>query len=1202
MKKTVRIKKKLIHLMKLSLLHISIAIMFAGVSLAREVTAQELLDRKINIRITNQDFISVLSSIEKQADVKFTYRPKLVMATQRMTLTVVNESLGQVLDRLLHPLQIKYKVIKNQIILSPLTTQSDEVRMQYQSDSPTESLADITVAGTVTDEKGEPLPGVTVVVKGTARGTTTDAHGVYRISVPDANSILLVSFVGYTTKEVSLGNRTEINVQLEASNNQLTEVVVTGYTTQQKKDIIGAVSVVKASDLTATPSANLVAQLQGRAAGVTVSSTGDPGSSASIRIRGFASYGNNNPLYVIDGVPTTDASRINPQDVESIQVLKDASSASIYGARAANGVIIITTKGGKMGKTTLTYDTYYGVQSTPLNRIPKLLNTSELLTYLDKTTATTFVDPIFGQHGSFAIPDRYIVSNGFKGGVSASDPRANPDLYTIADYTNPYQIFQTSPGTNWFDAMSQKGIIQSHQLTASGGNDKSTFSLGMNYFNQQGTFKNTGYDRYSLRLNSSFSPTSFLTVGENLQVSYDNRRGDATVIGETSAWAYALRSASFIPVYDIKGGYGGSLVGGTAGVGYNPVSYLERRKDWTNQNLRAFGNVFAQVNINKDLALRTSIGIDARNGTLQRAFLKEYEASQSRRVTQLTEASNNYLSWTWSNTLTYQKKIAQLHDIKVLLGTEAIKNTGRGLFGAKSNYDFESNNFLSLNTGLPQSLGDVSANDADINRNTLLFSNSLFSYFGRLDYILKDKYLFNATFRRDGSSLFGPAVRYANFPSLGVGWRISDEAFLKSVSWLNELKLRAGWGQMGSISNVPAFNQYSTYSAAPGSNYYDINGTNIGSTQGYGASSQGNLQTKWETTETTNIGLDANILQGKWSFAVDVYTKNTRDLLVPSLRNGLELLVTKPLVNLGTMRNTGIDLQITNQGRITSELKYDATLTFTHYKNQLTKLNDENTAQLVAASRITNALITTQGQAVSSFYGYQLDGFYNNQEEVNAGPKINGAPGVVGSWKYKDVNGDGNITTADRTVLGSPHPNFQMGLNLGFSWKGFDLSTFVFWNQGNQLYNYTKYFTYMGVLGGSVASGKLHDAWTPETAATARTPQLGVGATNGYTAFVTGNSSSFYVENGSYLRGKTIQLGYSFPKTLLKTIKLSNLRIYAQAQNFFTITKYTGADPDLGLVSGASVEQTASSDQNLGVDYSGYPNPRQFLLGLNVSF
>lgn len=1187
---------RLLKIMRIGLLQLILGAFVASISLAHDGKAQEVLNRSITIQCKEQSIKSVLTSVEKAAGITFMYSPELIRSDRKVSIEAHEQRLETILISLLQPLKIDYEVAGNRILLKRAIKSSETGAMLLGQP------ADQPVSGKVTDEKGEGLPGVSVVIKGSPRGTTTDAQGAYQIVVPDGNATLTFSFVGYTAQDVKVGNRSEINVKLELGDNQLNEVVVTGYTTQQKKDIIGAVSVVKASDLNATPSANLVAQLQGRAAGVTVSSTGDPGSSASIRIRGFASYGNNNPLYVIDGVPTTDASRLNPQDVESIQVLKDASSASIYGARAANGVIIVTTKGGKVGRTTLTYDTYVGVQATPLNRTPKLLNTGELLTYLDKTTAASYIDPVFGQHGAFTIPDRYVVSNAFKGGVSTSDPRANPDLYTIADFTNAYQIFETSPGTNWFDAMSQKGVIQSHQLTASGGTDKSTFSMGLNYFNQQGTFKFTGYERYSLRLNSSFKATNFLTLGENLQVSYDNRKGDPTVIGETSAWANAFRSPSFVPVYDIKGGYGGSLIGGTSGISFNPVAYLERRKDWTNQNLRAFGNVFAQVNVTKDLAIRTSFGVDARSGNLRRAFLKEYERTEPRRVTQLTEAYNNYMSWTWTNTLTYQKKIAQQHDIKVLLGTEAIKNTGQGLYGSKNNFDFETSDFLSLNTGVPASLGDVATNDADINANTLLFRNSLFSYFGRLDYTFKDKYLFNATFRRDGSSLFGLNVRYATFPSLGVGWRISDETFMKQFGWLSDLKVRAGWGQMGSISNVPAFNQFSTYTSAPGSDYYDINAVNVGSTQGYGASTQGNLRTKWETTETTNLGIDASILQGKWSFAIDVYQKDTRDLLVPSLRNGLEILITKPLINLGTMRNRGIDLQINNQGRMGTELRYDVGLTFTHYKNQLTKLNNENTAQLLAAGRLNNTLITTQGQAVSSFYGYQIDGFYNNQSDVDNGPKINGAAGQIGSWKFKDLNGDGNITTADRTVIGSPHPNFQMGLNLGLTWKNFDFSSFLFWNQGNQIFNYTKYFTYMGVLGGSIASGKLYDAWTPETAATAKTPQLGTGTANGYTSFITGNPSSFYVENGSYLRGKTIQVGYTLPRTLLSKIKMSNLRVYAQVQNFFTITKYSGADPDLGLVSGNTTDQTTGSDQNIGVDYSGYPNPRQFLLGLNVSF
>lgn len=401
---------------------------------------------------------------------------------------------------------------------------------------------------------------------------------------------------------------------------------------------------------------------------------------------------------------------------------------------------------------------------------------------------------------------------------------------------------------------------------------------------------------------------------------------------------------------------------------------------------------------------------------------------------------------------------------------------------------------------------------------------------------------------------------------------------------------------MGSISNVPAFNQYSTFSSTAAANFYDISGVNVGSTQGYGVNSQGNLRTKWESTTTTNLGIDASFLRGSWNLSLDVYNKDTDGLLVPSLRNGLEAIITKPLVNLGSMNNRGIDLQIGNRGTLGNGLKYDLNLTFTHYRNRLTKLNDENTAQYVAANRLPNALITTTGQAISSFYGYQIDGFYNNQSEVDNGVKIGGAPGQIGTWKYKDLDGNGNITPADRTVLGSPHPAFQMGFNVGLNWKGFDFTTFLFWNYGNQLFNYTKYYTYMNIIGGGIARGKLYDAWTPETAATAKTPALGAGTANGYTSFVTGNSTSFYVENGSFLRAKTIQLGYTIPASLVKKISLSNLRIYAQAQNLFTITKYTGADPDLGLVSG---NQT---DQNLGVDYSGFPNPRQFLLGLNLSF
>jgi len=688
-------------------------------------------------------------------------------------------------------------------------------------------------------------------------------------------------------------------------------------------------------------------------------------------------------------------------------------------------------------------------------------------------------------------------------------------------------------------------------------------------------------------MNSTFKVTDFLTIGQNAQVSYDNRKGNATITSENSAWGYAFRSSPFVPVYDIKGGWGGSLIGGTA-FGSNPVALLYRQRDRTSKTLRAFGNVFSEINFAKGITGRTSFGINAANGMTKSPSRKQYEQSQRQTYTLLNESSSSLLNWTWTNTLNF-KKVINDHNINILIGTEAIKNSERGISASKRSYDYETTDFLTLNNGLPQSLGDVTAT------NPAIVDNTMVSYFGKVDYTYKQRYLITGTLRRDGSSVFGSEVRFGNFPSVGLGWVVTQEDFMKNVTWVDELKLRGGWGQMGSISNVPGMNQYSTFSSNTQDNFYDISGANSSTTQGFGLSSQGNEKTKWETTETVNVGLDAFLFNRKLNVSIDVYQKDTRDLLVPSLRNGLELLVTKPLINLGTMRNRGVDIQLGTDGKISRDLTYDASLVFTHYKNELTKLNDQNTPLILKAGRLSNVLLTTSGEPVSSFYGYMIDGFYNSAEDVSKGNKINGAPGQVGSWRFKDINGDGNVTSADRTILGSPHPDFQMGLNLGLKYKNFDLSTFLFWNQGNEIFNYTKYFTYMGVLNGGVAHGKLYDAWTPATAATAKTPQLGVGTQNGYTSFVTGNPNSFYVEDGSYFRLKTLQVGYTFSKDLLSRIKINNLRLYVQAQNLFLITNYTGADPDLGLISGNG------TDQSLGVDYSGYPHLKGFLIGFNLS-
>lgn len=1043
------------------------------------------------------------------------------------------------------------------------------------------------ITGNVTGQNNQPASGATVTVTGTNVGTQTDANGNFSITVPQGKTSLTISYVGFEIQEVTLTAQSSVNVALKAANSSLSEVVVTGYTSQRKKDIIGSVSVVNTEDLKNTPAANLAVQLQGRAPGVTVSSAGEPGAGAVVRIRGFASAGNNDPLYVIDGVPTTDPSKINPNDIESLQVLKDASAASIYGARASNGVVIITTKQGKAGRTSVSYDSYVGTQVVTEGMMPEMLNTTQYLDYLQRTTTSTYTHPVFGKNGSFAIPDFYITSPSFKGGVAANDPRANAALYNVGA-GNLYQISRTSQGTNWFQELTRPALFTNQQITASGGTDKALFSLGLNYFDQKGTFVETNYKRYSVRANTSFKPVSFLRFGENLQVSFEDRLGGANR-GEGDAWASAFRMVPYIPVDDINGGYGGNGVG-ESGNGSNPIANLERQRDNKNRFARIFGNVFAEVPFTSYLTARTSFGVDYGSQYVRNIGRKTYERSENQGTTQLTEESWYYLNWILTNTINFQKTFFEDHDIKLLAGTESVKDFSRGVRAFGQNFDFETDDFVSLNTATAGSLSDRTIANYNTNRSTL------YSLIGRLDYSYKGKYLLTGTVRRDGSSRFGPNARYATFPSLGVAWRVSGENFMQSISWLNDLKFRAGWGQMGSQSNVEAVNQFNTYTSNPPLTSYDIGGVNTASAQGYRQQREGNPNTKWETAETTNFGVDATLFNNKLDFTLDVYTKDTKDLLVDQFLNGLEPQITKPRINLGTMRNRGFDLGINYRGKPSQDLSYDIGLTFSRYKNTLTKLNNENAPRIVSLERLSNAVRSELGQPISSFHGFVIDGFYNTAADT-VGANMPGA--TIGSWKYKDITGDKKIDDNDRTFLGSPHPDFQMGLNLGLNYKSFDFTAFLFWNQGNEIYNYTKYYTDMRVFVGGVSTRVLTDSWTPQNM-NAKLPALGAdNKTNGYTSFTTSTSNSYYVEDGSYMRAKTLQLGYTLPKRLINKAKISNLRVYIQAQNLFTITKYTGSDPDISQI---SRDPGGARDFYLGVDLGGFPNPKQFIGGVSLTF
>lgn len=1036
----------------------------------------------------------------------------------------------------------------------------------------------ITVAGTVTDaETGDPLIGATILIQNSSVGTVTDFDGKYTISADDGD-VLVISYTGYTTQEVTVGAESVIDVAL-SQGVLIDNVVVTGYTSERKADIIGSVSVIDTDDMLTTPAANLTSQLSGRAAGVTASGGGEPGAAATVRIRGFTSFGNSDPLYVIDGVPTSDPSKVNPQDIASIQVLKDATSASIYGARASQGVIIITTKQGKKGASlSLKYDGFVGTAFIPQSKQPDLLNTAEYLEYLQKNNGPDYVHPVFGAVGEGNIPDRFISSGSFKGGVSASDPRANLDLYSLQDYGNVYQIYETGD-TDWFDEITQNGLISSHQLTASGGTEKSTYSFGFNRFDQEGTLIYTGYNRTGVRLNSSYEPTSFLKIGENVQVLYEKFQNGSNV-GEGAAWAQAFRMVPYIPVYDLGGGWGGNAVG-ESGNGTNPVAQLWRDQNDKRENWKIFGNVYAELEPIKDLTFRTSFGIDYGNFFSRNLTLRTYERSENVGTPALGQSFTFGNSWTWTNTAVYSKSLG-VHDIKLLAGTEAVSFYNQGISVSSNTFDFEDDNFVTLAT--EQTITDVSSP---------LDQRRLSSYFGRVDYTFNNKYLVNATVRRDGSSVFGSDNRYGVFPAFGLGWRVSEEAFMQNVGFIDDFKIRGGWGQMGSERVVPAANQYSFYYFAPGVTNYDIGRTQTGLDQGYTARRVGSDATKWETTETTNVGFDASLFNYKWDISFTYFNNDTKDLLVAKVPTAIEPIVAQPFINIGKMRNRGFDFNITNRGNITSDLRYDATLTFTHYRNTVIDIDgNEETFFSANASRINNVSRTQAGYPIASFYGFELDGFFDDEAELNS---LQQESARVGGWKFKDQNGDGVIDDEDRTFIGSPHPDFVAGLNLGLQYKNFDAMIFLLWNQGNDLFNFTKWFTEMRGFVGGVSKRVLTDTWSPENP-DAALPRLAPGEESGFNNFTSGQPSSYYVEDASFLSGRTLQLGYTLPSNTLSKIGISSARLYLQGQNIFTLTNYLGADPDIGNLN------ARGNDLSMGIDETRYPTATQYIFGFNFTF
>jgi len=1061
------------------------------------------------------------------------------------------------------------------------------------------AFAQKSVSGKVSDSRGEGVPGASISVKGTTTGTISDAEGNFKINVPNAGGTLVISSIGYKTVQLPINNQSTLNITLEDDASGLDEVVVTGYSVDKRRESTGAISTVKTKDLTTVPSSSVEQQLQGRVAGLTVVTSSQPGSGSQIRVRGFGAFGGNEPLTIVDGLPS-DASFLNPEDIESTTVLKDASAASIYGARAANGVIIYTTKKGKKNakKLNVTYDGVFGF--TDPGKGQQMMNPQDQATWTWTALKNSGVTPTHPQYGSGAtpiIPD-YLKVGDRSGVVGTIDLAAERLKYnitgpTIGDY---YQVIKANKeGTDWYKALTQTGTIQRHSLGFEGGGDASRFYVGLSLQDQQGILPSQRAKRIAMRVNTEFDLFKNVRIGENIQLTYlqilgrqggnnglQSSQDENDILG-------AFRSPTILPVYDEFGGYAGTTALGF-GQGSNPVANQMAGKLNRNFNAIASGNFYLEVDPIKDLTLRSSIGGTYNNSYGWGYGRPIYETLENKGVVwSYNENARFRLGWTLTNTVAYKKRLG-IHNIEVLAGQEAL-NTGSGKnMAADGRAPFSGDpNYITI-TNLDIRNPATSEKDNGVNFN---------SYFGRAIYSFKDKYILTGVIRRDGSSRFGSNYRYGTFPAVSAAWRLSDEPFMKSLSWVTDLKIRGGYGTMGNSNNVAPTNQFNLYEQNVGTSGYDINGTNAGIVGGFRQSRIGNPDAKWETSITKNIGLDGSFLKGKLDVILDVWQKDTKDLLYQLPITQTVGGATAPSVNVGTMVNKGIDIQVITRGKWGTDLGYTFDVTGSILDNKITEIGGGLTylPDVNPSFRGVFPIRNQLGYSLSSYYGYQVVGLFQTQEQVNQASSTTVTPGAsvpvqegagLGRFRYADINGDGKISVDDRTYLGSPVPKFTGGLNFSLSYKNFELLAYFYTSIGNKIYNLSKRFTdFYPLFAGAAISERVKDSWSPTNTNT------DIPRFEQNDGFSTGSqSSSFYVEDGSYLRFQNLSIAYNVPTAIANKMKLGRVRLNAAVNNLFTVTKYGGLDPQ---VAGAT-------DTNFGVDLGNFPMTRQVTFGLNVGF
>ncbi len=992
------------------------------------------------------------------------------------------------------------------------------------------------IKGLITDTEGEPLIGASILVQGTTSGTVTDFDGLYELTVQPSAKVLEISYTGYEDQEITIGNRTEINIVLGESISLLDEVVVVGYGTQKRSKISGAVSTVTADEITEAPVLRTEQALQGRIAGVQVAqNSGSPGSALTVRVRGVGTINNSDPLYIVDGIPVEGIDFLNPNDIESINVLKDAASSAIYGARGANGVVLITTKGGKINQEgKVSYDAYYGVQS-PWRHM-NLLNAREYAILSNEANINS---------GRIPLPEF-----------------ANPDLL--------------GEGTDWQEAIFQDAPIYSHQLSFTGGSEKSSYTASGNYFVQDGIIggSKSGFERYTVRLNSRNKLKDWLTIGNTLGFTYLERN----LIPENNEFITPLvRALNMDPVTPVR------KPDGTFAYSYysdtditNPLNAIAQINDkWTTH--RIVGSVYGEADITQKIKFRSVYSVDATFATRDifrptfdlsiNTLLSDAPAGEKNFINSVAKENNTWRNWQWENVATYTDVFADRHNFALTLGTTVLNN--RADFVGGSNTNLPSNDpedaFISNTIDPIASQGAYAA----------ATESALLSYFGKVNYDLDNKYLFSATFRADGSSRFGRNNRYGFFPSFSLGWVINREDFW-SMDAVSLFKLRGSWGQNGNDK----IGDYSFSTIVNAGQNYSFGPDEI-ITNGNVPLVSANPDLKWETSTQTDIGLDVEMYEGKINFVADYYIKNTSDMLYAApipLVAGTQA----PVRNIGEVENKGLELSLTYRNR-DSDFKYSVGGNIAFVSTDVISLGEGGEPVITGNVFSAGAVARTEvGRPIASFFGYVTDGIFQNQQEVEAHAfqNENTAPGDI---RFSDLNGDGIINNLDRDFIGNPTPDFTYGINADFEYKGFDVSLFIQGVEGNDIYNgivrYDFSFTNrpQSVL----------NRWTgPGTSNTE--PRVTVSDPN-FNARV----SDRFVEDGSYIRLKNLQVGYSLPRSIINKLKIDKFRLYLSAQNLLTITDYSGLDPEIGATQGAL---------DLGIDRGFYPQSRTFLGGVNITF